>query len=732
MSRKSLIICFSALAAMVVMIVAAVAFLYCGDDGLDSKSSHHTLAYAVPSNSVMVCFLSDASNLSAPVLSSFDFNNDLADFLKSESAGNMGKHPLAVSLHYSGSLSPLYVFDAGSASDVAPEGVPALLEFAKQHGYQAEFVNCSEAPSGSPLATRSVALVAKTKAQLSIAKSHIREGRSVMDADGFADVVKNTPSDALLYSYGSAKVLFEKAVQRSYFTRRFSKTASAEYSDAANFFHNLADWGAVSLTDKVSFDFVHDYTQNSDFMSVMNHASPSVSEVSKVLPSYTRFALSLPMNDASVYLSSYDSYLESVKKKPNLASRKFIDKLGVKEVASAAFVCDQDLQWVNLVKVERADTMLLRGTGDSSFGKSPKVRPYRFAGNIASVFGKVFRLEDESHFAYMNGWLITGSQVAVEEYVSGKALSYDLKTYMEDAGKEDLLADRVSACVVYANIPKGDKWLSGLLGKEVCKLHDAMKGTAEYSPVVMSVFSKEGIMHTDLSCSHLKHLRSRAPKFERDTVVNVPSGPFEVLRSDSGRPSMFYQQSNGAICLKDENGRGLWGVPFKKSLCGTAHTIDYYANGKRQILFGAGSGLYLIDRSGRFVKDSPADLGKEILLGPDVYEFNGTDSYNVMVLHKDNTVEMYDLQGNKPGSWKGISCKEKIKSLPERLVVGDKSVWVVRTSIQTLIYPFNGGSPLSTFKEDMMFLPTAEVKVKNSNTVEAACYDGKVRAVKIK
>ena len=732
MSRRSLIFCFRALAAMIVSIVAAVAFVGCGEGSSSSVESRCRLAYAVPSNAVMVCFLSEANSLSSPALSSFDFHKSLIEFMKSETAGEIGESPMAISLHYSGSLSPQYVFDAGQASDTPPSSAKALMDFAAGHGYQAEFVNCSGAEISSPLASHSVVLLAKTKAQLSISKSHIKEGRSVMDSEGFVASVQNAPADALVFSYASAKVLFEKAVRRSYFTKRFPTTASAEYSNAATFFHNFADWGTVSLDNEFVFDLVQRCDGGSDFISAMNNASPSVSGVSKMLPSYTRFALAMPMNDASEHLSAYSGYLESVQKKMDQSSRKFIDKLGVKEVATAAFVCDNDLEWVNLVRIERADTILLRGTGDKSFGNAPKTRPYKFANKIASVFGKFFRLDDESHFAYMDGWLITGSKKAIEEYVSGMALSYDLKTYMADADQEDLLADRVSTCVVYVNIPKEDKWLSELLGAEFCAMHDALKGDAEYSPLVMSLFCKGEQMHSDIECKHLKHYRSRAPKFERDTVVTVSKGPFKVLNKAKGATELFYQQPNGAICLKDENGRGLWGVPFKKPLCGTAHGIDYYANGKTQILFGAGSSLYLIDRTGRFVGGFPTGLGKDILLGPDVYDINGVNAYTVMVLHKDNTIEMYNLHGEKPDLWKGITCKEKIKSLPERLVVDGKGFWVVRTSIQTLIYPFNGGSPLSDFEGDKMILPTAVVKVKNATTLEAECYDGKIRTVKIK
>ena len=160
--------------------------------------------------------------------------------------------------------------------------------------------------------------------------------------------------------------------------------------------------------------------------------------------------------------------------------------------------------------------------------------------------------------------------------------------------------------------------------------------------------------------------------------------------------------------------------------------MDYYANGKLQILFGAGNSIYLIDRLGHYVNGFPVDLGKEILLGPDVYDFNGANAYNIMVLHKDNTIEMYNLKGRKPSSWKTIAAPETVKALPERVVVGGNTFWVVRTSIQTLIYPFGGGNALTSFKGDQMIRPDSEVRVMDSVSVSVDCYDGKQRTVTLK
>ena len=85
-----------------------------------------------------------------------------------------------------------------------------------------------------------------------------------------------------------------------------------------------------------------------------------------------------------------------------------------------------------------------------------------------------------------------------------------------------------------------------------------------------------------------------------------------------------------------------------------------------------------------------------------------------------------------PASWLGITSSEIIRGLPERIIVGGNTFWVVRTSVQTLIYPFSGGQPLNVAEGDKMALPDSEVKVVDGSAVELQCYDGKARVVKLK
>ena len=76
---------------------------------------------------------------------------------------------------------------------------------------------------------------------------------------------------------------------------------------------------------------------------------------------------------------------------------------------------------------------------------------------------------------------------------------------------------------------------------------------------------------------------------------------------------------------------------------------------------------------------------------------------------------------------------ETIKALPEKLTVGQKDYWIVRTAIQTLIYPLGGGKPLTKFKDDAKIRPDSEVLIQEGEkAVEVSCYDGKRRTVNLK
>lgn len=731
---------------MILGVGVAVAVLYSGVDSTQTRKGNvvsdqerYLLLPAVPADAVLVACLSDVEDAVKGPLRGFKFTDALAAELESGSLHSFSSTSMVVSLHYGGKMNPLYIFDAGQASSEPSEDAAALMSFASELGMASQFVDCSKASDGTrSIARHSVVLISDTETLVKSSVRHLAEPISVMYAGGFADASQSASGNNLVFvANHSAKTLMPVALAKS----------RSKYSP---FIANLAQWTVIEIEKSdatgayAAISAVYD-DDASDYMTVLEKSQPAVSKLSQVLPSFTVSAVSLPMKNTDSYIDAYQSFMDSKqalqnyrKKQRELASRAgispedFVKRLDVKEVAKASFVLGKSLAEVNLLRIGREDTLIFVGTDNKSFKQYvPATHAWPYASFAASVFGDMFQLKDESCFTYMNGWIISGSMQAVEMYVKDKVLEYNLTEYMANAGQKDMLATEASLVAYFSlgEYPAGHK---DIFANPVAEALKPLYQDCDYCPAVLAVTKGKNSMVGRLKVPRLEMMKSKAPQAERDTTIVIPQGPFKVKNSATGKTNLLYQNEHGAICLKEEDGKGLWGVPFKEKMCGAVGEVDYYANGKIQFVFAAGSKIYIIDRLGNYVNGFPIDLGKEILLGPDVYDFNKKKAYNILVLHKDFTVDMYNLKGKKPDSWKGIAAPERIKELPERLEVGGNTYWVVRTSIQTLIYPFYGGSPLTTFTGDKMILPKSEVAVVDGTSVSVECYDGQKRTVVLK
>lgn len=750
MSRKSLILCLAVLAVMVLGTGVAVAFLYSGTDGGNkdkteqvASQDRYLLLPAVPSDAILVGCFSEAGSACGKFLGGFPFMKELSEEMDGGSLSVISKSHMAVSLHYSGSLLPLYVFETGKTDKETggmPEEASALLEYLSAKGYVSEYVDCSALEGAQGLIAKTTVVVAsKSDALVKSSVRHLQQGISVMDVNGFSAISAQTPGNDVLF--------FSNAYSSKLLPSFLAKT----YSRKSSFVASFADWTAAGISrssDKpvilAGAALCEGGAEN--FLPVLENVEPAKSSIAEIVPSYTLSAVSFPIKDVQPYVSAYKGYKDTkqalqmyqsrqkeLQKKTGVSPVDFMQRLEVQEVATASFLVAGKLEKVNLLKPGHMDTELVFKATDVAKIKeyTPQVHAWPYASFAESLFGDIFELADESCFTYINGWIVSGSLAAVQEYVDGKALEYSLLEYLTDAGQTTLLSREPVAVISYLSLTEASKPAFDIFKPDFLAALKPFTEGCDNAPLVFSVSAGKKGTVMNAGISRLDPQKVKAPVFERDTTVVVPEGPFTVRNSGTGKDNLFYQNSHLSLCLQ-EDGKDLWGIPFKKPLCGKATTVDYFANGKLQIIFGAGSQVYLIDRLGRYVNGFPIELGKEILVGPDVYDFSGSNKYNIMVLHKDNTIEMYNLRGQKPASWKTITAKETIKALPERIEVGGSSFWVVRTSIQTLIFPFYGGQPLTTFEGDSMIRPDSDVTVIDAANVEVASYDGKRRTVKLK
>lgn len=745
MNRKTILVCIAAVFILLVGVAVAVFFLYSGVNQDKARPDMWDAKYGcyqpVPSDAVAVIHFDRFGTFLETVagdMPSVDIipDGDFRTFIdKAAVSGYLGSSELTVSYHYVGGLEPLFVLDIGRTGTEIPSAADSLRRMAENAGLFTAVMDCGDiAPAGSYISRRKLLAVSTSDVLLGSSERHTMEGISVLDNDGFCEAVELVQGAAgqLVLSNTSAGRLLERIFTSGY--RRYS-----------DFLRRFAEWTAfsVDLVSRDHFSMTGTAVAGSGpdrFINLFRNTGGAVSHVSDVLPSYTVSFFSVPVGNVSDYISAYrmysdsrigqsmyDSVLGSLSQKTGLPPDEWAVALDIKEVAVASFYVGRDLESILLLKAGNRSRIPVPGTTEDAGDAA--IKEYRYDGYASALFGTLFSVPDESSCIYESGWIIAGSRRALSEYTGGRALDNSLSSFMEDAGCPSI-SQGESHFAGYFSFTEDDRILDNVFRPEYAGLVRASYSDAAFAPAVFRVVSAKGELKLSFTIDRIEDIRSKAPVFERDTVVLVPKGPFKVKNSATGKMNTFYQNENLYLCLNDENGKGMWGVGFSKPLCGRAATIDYFRNGKLQIIFAAGSEIYLLDRLGRKVAPFPVDLGKEILLGPDVYDFNGRRTYNVMVLHKDNTIEMYNLQGKKPSAWKGIAPDETIRNLPEPVKVDGSTWWVVRTSIQTLIYPFYGGDAVTVFEGDRMIRPDSEV-VPVKGGVQVTRYDGRTVTVEL-
>lgn len=740
MSRKSLILCLSALAVLLALIALGLVGLYggkrpSGKSTPDRKTSQdYTLMEAVPSDAAMVLACGSARDAFAlltdttQVFSALLTGEEKRGFPRfiAGAQGMLKNAPCALSLHYSGELMPLMIIrvQADTTYDMS-----VVMSAADSAGLKTRIVDGSTvAASSSRLRKETLLEVSYSETLIAASVRHLENGLSILDKGSFPQAAAAAGGDdALFISHEYAAKIFGALLHRPYY-------------NTWSFFQKSADWSAWTLKGDLLFQgSAHPQGDPKYFANMLAAQTPEDCLAAEVLPATTLFAVSLPIadfqnfisaqnrfKDADGSLSKWQAQVRDTRDSTGTTPLRWAEKLDIREICKAVIRTGNGLRSILLVRPGKKDPeILLRGTGLTRMQDcKPAVLPYAWSGYADVTFGRLFQIPNDSFFTWTGTWMVVGDEPTVNAFVSGDMLKYTLKAYCADNGIS--LPKQTTALAWYS--PSEDRdGLAGIFEKPLKKAFRKSLEGISAAPMLLSV--KGNTASLSVSRVRVPQVKS-ALSASADTTVEIPAGPFKVTNAATGKANSFGQADNGTLTLRDENGKALWGIPFKERLCGRVSDIDYYANGKIQFLFAAGSKLYLIDRLGRFVKPFPVELGKPIRLGPDVYDFTGAKGYSAMVLHNDNTLGLYDLHGRVREGWTPIRGEDTIKNLPELLTIKGKKYWAVRTASRTDIYAFGGGQPLTKAAGDKAFRHDTALEV-NGGSVSGTCYDGKVRSVKI-
>ena len=683
MSRKSVIIC--TVFALLLLAGVGVLFysLFKGDGRQRSYVPVTDAVEAVPSDAVLFYesgSLSDVRGLIDKGSALYDFVAGIPDIASDWET--------VVSLHYSSKnkVSPLLILSSPSAEESAYLENTLLDNCSGviNKKYGAELIYRSTVPDMAFTVYSDYLIASPSIVLVESSLRHISGGLSIKDDPDYSMAASVRNGDGVLH------------MNNKNLGKLFSGTVNSGFLKYAEFFRTFSRWMAFGISRdghgihaEGRCSAAGDGTGYSDVIASQEGGIPRIYEIA---PYVSDYVLTLPLSSPEGFVSALSRYREAC-------------GMGVPGSDVTAWVRSMSLREAGVFSLRtdmasgRISALLTDAASRTALPSADSISAYPCKGRIASAFGKALSPDDESCYVTDGDWVLVGSRTALENYMDMRSsgIFFSLGNYLEQtpaAGDMDI----PSAVSMALNMSRcRDSLLKVFRPEYAARLAD-ISGSRNFEFVTLSIapsgsssaVAAFSFYSEDLAEQPLPQGAADTDIIFDETPVSVPEGPFRILNFVDGSDNYLEQLDNNYLRLLNSSRRSVWAIPFQGRLCGKVAQIDYFKNGKLQMLFASGNEVYLLDRLGRWVRPFPVSVGKEILIGPEVYDFKGDRNYVMMVLHADNSIGMYTLDGRPAEGWNEIITSERIMSLPELLECGGKRYWIVRTSYQTLIYNSEG------------------------------------------
>jgi len=260
---------------------------------------------------------------------------------------------------------------------------------------------------------------------------------------------------------------------------------------------------------------------------------------------------------------------------------------------------------------------------------------------------------DDTCFAFYDNYMITGNSYAaisrlLYDNLLNKTLANDI-LYREFEKLVPSRAGYLFYCVPSHSI---DYFAENLSTKIIEGLRANKSSLDKIQSVGFQLAPINGMIYNSLTVSYKELVREESTT-EWETLLDTTAAikPFFFTNHNTGAKEIFIQDTKNNAYLINTAGRVLWKVPLREKINGPVYMIDYYRNGKYQLLFSGRNNLHLIDRNGNYVARYPVRLRSPATNPLALFDYENNGTYRLVIAGEDKLVYSYDKSGSVVKGW---------------------------------------------------------------------------------
>ncbi|MCH6198028.1 hypothetical protein MMU07_00440 [Aquiflexum sp. LQ15W] len=205
-----------------------------------------------------------------------------------------------------------------------------------------------------------------------------------------------------------------------------------------------------------------------------------------------------------------------------------------------------------------------------------------------------------------------------------------------------------------------------------------------FDMIFLKTIHKGNEMRIQIEISHKQ--KNLVPSSEHislieNTTVPFPNhlifGPVGIRNFNDNSIEFVVQDEVNRLYLLTNEGEEVFSYDLDGPIISEVFQLDFYKNGKLQLLFATKEKIYGIDRMGQLLPDFPLTLSRENIAGLNLLDYEGDRNYRIFASTEKGDLFLYDKYGTALEGWnpKPIGTPLAVKPAHHRVAgLGDRMI----------------------------------------------------------
>ncbi len=166
-------------------------------------------------------------------------------------------------------------------------------------------------------------------------------------------------------------------------------------------------------------------------------------------------------------------------------------------------------------------------------------------------------------------------------------------------------------------------------------------------------------------------------------------GPIVVQNFIDRSQEFVVQDEANNLYLLTSEGEQVFGYNLDGPIVSGIHQVDFFKNGKLQLLFATQNQVYIIDRLGNLVSGFPVRIEGQTISHLNVVDYSNSRDYRYFIASEEGNLYLLDKNGNQLEGWNPKSISGPVATAPAHHRIAGVGDRMVALSSKGQLYFFN-------------------------------------------